>query len=391
MLGYSVAMPANAAKLTSIVEEYLGDLGRLRASGGATGELSTYPALANLLNAVGATLRPKVFCVVELADQGAGHPDIGLYSAGQVQKGRPRAGQAPERGVIEVKGPGDNAWLTAESRQVSGYWEKYRLVLVTNTHDFVLLGEDASGRPAKLERFSLARSKGEFESELEKPRSFARRVGAGLGEYLCRAMSHRATLAEPRDLAWLLASYARDGLARVEAAEDSTSLSVLRSALEDALGVRFEGDRGAAFFRSTLVQTLFYGVFSAWVLWSRETPPPVGRFDWRLAVWHLRAPVLRALFQQLSNPGQLEPLGLVEVLDWTADALDRVDREAFFERFDEGEAVQYFYEPFLEAFDPDSEKAARSLVHAVRGCAVHGRASGHGAQRRSRHRRRAGG
>ena len=85
-------MPANAAKLTSIVEEYLGDLRRLRASGGATGELSTYPALANLLNAVGATLRPKVFCVVEMADQGAGHPDIGLYSAGQVQKGKPRAG-----------------------------------------------------------------------------------------------------------------------------------------------------------------------------------------------------------------------------------------------------------------------------------------------------------
>ena len=352
MLGYSVAMPANAAKLTSIVEEYLGDLRRLRASGGATGELSTYPALANLLNAVGATLRPKVFCVVEMADQGAGHPDIGLYSAGQVQKGKPRAGQAPERGVIEVKAPSDNAWLTAESRQVSGYWEKYRLVLVTNTRDFVLLGEDASGNPAKLERFSLADSEDEFGALLEKPRSFARKVGAGLGEYLCRALSHRATLAEPRDLAWLLASYARDGLARVEAAEDSTSLSVLRSALEDALGVRFEGDRGAAFFRSTLVQTLFYGVFSAWVLWSRETPPPVGRFDWRLAVWHLRAPVLRALFQQLSNPGQLEPLGLVEVLDWTADALDRVDREAFFERFDEGEAVQYFYEPFLEAFDP---------------------------------------
>ena len=138
--------------------------------------------------------------------------------------------------------------------------------------------------------------------------------------------------------------------------ETQLRLSVLRSALEDALGVRFEGDRGAAFFRSTLVQTLFYGVFSAWVLWSRETPPPAGRFDWRLAVWHLRAPVLRALFQQLSNPGQLEPLGLVEVLDWTADALDRVDREAFFERFDEGEAVQYFYEPFLEAFDPALRK-----------------------------------
>ena len=104
------------------------------------------------------------------------------------------------------------------------------------------------------------------------------------------------------------------------------------------------------------MQTLFYGVFSAWVLWSRETPPPAGKFDWKLAMWHLRAPVLRALYQQLATPGQMEPLGLVEVLDWTSAALDRVDREAFFEQFDEGEAVQYFYEPFLQAFDPALRK-----------------------------------
>ena len=332
-------MPANAAKLTSIVEEYLSELRRMRASGGATGELSTYPALANLLNAVGATLRPRVFCVVELADQGAGHPDLGLYAAGQVQRGKPRKGQSPERGVMEVKPPDDNAWLTIESSQVSGYWEKYRLVLVTNTRDFVLLGEDAGGNPATLETFSLAESEDEFESAIQTPRAFARRVGAGLGEYLCRALSHRATLSEPDDLAWLLASYARDGLARVEAAKDTPSLVAVRSALEDALVVKFEGERGAAFFRSTLVQTLFYGVFSAWVLWSRKTPPPTDPFNWRGAAWELRVPVLRSLFQQLSDPGRLRSLGFVEVLDWTADALDRVDREAFFERFDEGEAA----------------------------------------------------
>ena len=80
------------------------------------------------------------------------------------------------------------------------------------------------------------------------------------------------------------------------------------------------------------------------------------KFDWRTAVWHLRAPVLRALFQQLSDPGRLQPLGLVEVLDWTAAALDRVDKSAFFTRFNEGEAVPYFYEPFLEAFDPALRK-----------------------------------
>ena len=346
----------STTKFETSVEAYFADLRRIRASGGATSERSYYPPLTNLMNAIGGTLRPKVFCVGELADQGAGHPDLGLYVAKQVQRGTPRPGQVPERGVIEVKSVGDDVWLTAGSDQVSRYWSLYRLVLVTNTRDFVLLGEDSQGNPAELETFRLEKSEEEFHSRLNKPRAFARDVGAGLGEYLCRALSHNSSIVEPKELAWLMASYARDGLARVKAAGDAPSLRAVRSALEEALGVRFEGDRGAAFFRSTLVQTLFYGVFSAWVLWARQTPTPTGPFDWRTSVWHLRAPVLRTLFQQLSSPSQLQPLGLVELLDWTAAALDRVDRAAFFDRFDAGEAVPYFYEPFLEAFDPELRK-----------------------------------
>ena len=207
-----------------------------------------------------------------------------------------------------------------------------------------------------LECFQLAGSVEEFDHRLETPRSFARQVSMGLGEYLSRALSHRTTLAEPKDLAWLLASYARDGLSRVEAVNESQSLESLRLALEAALGVRFEGEKGVRFFHSTLVQTLFYGIFSAWVLWARQTPPPDGRFNWRESVWHLRAPIMQALFQQLSQPDRLQPLGLVEVLDWTSVALNRVNRTAFFARFNEGEAVTYFYEPFLQAFDPDLRK-----------------------------------
>ncbi len=343
-------------KLITAVETYLADLRRVSASGGATGERSNYGPLANLLNAVGTTLKPKVFCVGELADQGAGHPDFGLYAAKQVQKGQPREGQVPECGVVEMKPVNDDAWLTAESDQVSRYWTRYRLVLVTNTRDFVLVGEDTSGRPAKLETFRLAENAEDFRRRLEHPRKFAQEIGAGLGEYLSRALSHRATLVEPKDLAWLLASYARDGLARVEATGNTPLLTAVRDSLESALGVRFEDERGSRFFHSTLVQTLFYGIFSAWVLWARSRPAPAGTFDWRTAVWHLRAPVLRALFHQISGPGRLQRLDLVEVLDWTAAALDRVDRAAFFARFNEGEAVPYFYEPFLEAFDPDLRK-----------------------------------
>ena len=360
-------MTGTNTKLTAAAESYFADLGRVRASGGATGERSSYGPLANLINTVGATLKPKVFCVGELADQGAGHPDFGLYAAKQVQRGRPREGQIPERGVVEVKSSHEDMRAWAVREQVGRYRTRYRLVLITNLLEFVLVGEDSAGHEATLETFQLAGSDEEFERRLQTPRAFAREVGTGLGEYLCRALSHRAALTEPKDLAWLLASYARDGLARVEAAGDAPSLKAVRSALEEALGVRFEGDKGARFFHSTLVQTLFYGVFSAWVLWARagarsDNGPPfaggdgIARFSWRESVWHLRAPVLQALFQQLSQPDRLQPLGLVEVLDWTAVALDRVDKPTFFARFNEGEAVPYFYEPFLEAFDPELRK-----------------------------------
>ena len=58
-------------KLAAAVEAYFADLGRIRGTGGATGELYCHPALGNLLNAVGAALKPKVFCVGELARSAA--------------------------------------------------------------------------------------------------------------------------------------------------------------------------------------------------------------------------------------------------------------------------------------------------------------------------------
>ena len=349
-------MTKAAIKMTSAVEVFLTDLRQIRATGGGTGERSSYTPLANLLNAVGATLKPKVFCVSELADQGAGHPDFGLYTAKQVQKGRPRQGQTPERGVVEVKSPAEILGASQVQGQVVRYLNRYGLVLSTNFRKFELVGVDAAGGEVALESYILAGTEEEFWQKLDKPRAFANEFGAGLSEYLIRALSLQAAITEPKDLAWLLASYARDALVRVEAAEDPKSLEAIRSALEESLGVHFKEERGARFFHSTLVQTLFYGIFSAWVIWARHKPATGSRFNWHEAVWHLRTPIMQALFQQISQPGRLQPLGLVEVLDWTSAALDRVDRDAFFARFNEGEAVTYFYEPFLEAFDPNLRK-----------------------------------
>ena len=66
--------------------------------------------------------------------------------------------------------------------------------------------------------------------------------------------------------------------------------------------------------------------------------------------------MIKNLFEQIATPTRLGPLSLVEVLDWTGDALNRVNRAEFFSEFDQGKAVQYFYEPFLAAFDPELRK-----------------------------------
>ena len=85
------------------------------------------------------------------------------------------------------------------------------------------------------------------------------------------------------------------------------------------------------------------------MLWHRQGER--GRFDWRTAVWYMRVPMIQVLFSKVATPMNLGRLDLVEVLDWSGDALNRVDRESFFSRFEEGQAVQYFYELFLQAFD----------------------------------------
>ena len=181
---------------------------------------------------------------------------FGLYTDQQVQHGKKRVGQIPERGVIELKPVADDAFLTATSSQVSKYWNRYRLVIVSNLRDFVLLGEDQFGNSLILETFRLASSEVEFHRKLEEPRAFAHEVGESIGEFLARALSVRITIAEPKDVAWLLASYARDGLSRIMMAQETSFLLSVRRALEKALGVRFEGDVGHRFFCSTLVQNV---------------------------------------------------------------------------------------------------------------------------------------
>ena len=336
------------------IETFFTDVRDTHLSGVGVKETSYYPYLANLLNTMGKKLKPRVRCIIHPHSIGAGLPDGALITTDQKSAADdPLAdGLIPSRGVIEIKAPHADAAATANSEQVKKYVAKYGLVLVTNLREFIIMGR-VNGQPRQLEVFTIADSAKEFWKAVANPKKLTETIGAIFHEYLIRVLLHAAPLSAPKEVAWFLASYARDAKARIEIKGDLPGLASLRSALEEALGLKFTGKDGEHFFRSSLVQTLFYGVFSAWVLWARRpTTGPKDLFNWHEAAWSLHVPMIRTLFDQLATPTKLQSLGLEEVLDWTQTALNRVDRDAFFSNFEEHHAVQYFYEPFLAAYDP---------------------------------------
>jgi len=167
-------------------------------------------------------------------------------------------------------------------------------------------------------------------------------------------MTRTAPILRPADLAADLARHAREAKRRL-AGHDMSAVEPLQKAMEQTLGLHFEGDEGAAFFRSSLVQTLFYGLFSGWMLW-RQTRRNGDRFDWRGASEYLALPLIGDLYEEIARPRRLADLGLREPLEWATASLNRVVEEEFFQRFQTEHAITLFYEPFLQAFDPQLRK-----------------------------------
>ncbi|HET7345791.1 MAG TPA: N-6 DNA methylase, partial [Acidobacteriaceae bacterium] len=339
------------------VETYFREMAVVHGTGGGTSETSYYPPLITLLNAVGGELRPPVTAISQLRNTGSGLPDVGLFTADQrsdLETQQPISDIPPARGVLEVKTLADDVSVVADSKQVRGYVEHYGQTLVTNYRDFLLVDHGASGDIRTSESITLAEDESSFWEQARNPNAFAERCGDQLVEYLHRVMVRQVSLTQPRDVALLLASYARDMRARLER-QNLEELKPVRESLEGALGISFQRADGDHFFRSAVVQTLFYGMFSAWVLQKRDIgrKSPDADFNWKLAGWDLKVPAIQALFGVFSRPGPITRLGLDEVLDWTGEMLNRIDAEQFFARFSEDHAVQYFYEPFLEAFDPE--------------------------------------
>ncbi|WP_339093796.1 type ISP restriction/modification enzyme [Deinococcus sp. VB142] len=338
--------PAEAAVLA-----YFAEVRAVQATGAGVAETSYYPALFNLLGAVGSALKPRVYAVNHLANLGAGIPDGGFFDSSQLQRGEELEvlkGQLPSRGALEVKSPAEAVADIGTGKQVAKYLDLYGLVLVTNLRGFALYKK---GHDGPLETLELTPSADAFRALLSSESERAA-LAAPLAEFLTRALLTNAPLTTPEGVAWFLASYAREAKHRLERAP-LAELAPLKKALSEALDLNFTGEQGERFFRATLVQTLWYGLFSGWVLHTEKTPDQP--FNWRMAAWELHLPVMQSLFGQLANPSAQRSLNLTDLLDRTAATLERVEWETFAAKF-QGDAVQYFYEPFLAAYDPELRK-----------------------------------
>lgn len=178
---------------THPLETYLADCRAIRTTGANAPETSFYSALSALLNEVGRHLKPKVRCVMGLKDQGAGMPDGGLFTQSQFSKrgdDKRLPGQPPERGVIEVKPVGTDVNKLVAGEQVARYWSKYRLILVTDLREFVLLGEE-SGATVVRERYTLAATPKDFWELARHPRKAADEQGVRFVAFLPRALAAR--------------------------------------------------------------------------------------------------------------------------------------------------------------------------------------------------------
>lgn len=297
---------------------------------------------------------------------GADRPDVALYDSegdfaivcGEVK--------LPESSLEKM------AISTDRNDQIGRYLAQTGVVLLSNVRAFGLLvpdGEWKNDGPVPPDQRQLLTTATLWTSaqSLRDGSEVKANAGRKLTELIEETVTSFAPIAEPETLARVLALQARR--AKEELPDRfGTAVQALIDDFGEALGITFEGQEGEAFFRSSLVQTVFYGLFASWLLWAQEeTEEP---FQWQQIPKYLSIPFIGELFYELQHPKRISDLGLAPRLDLATDTLGRVDHDRFFRKLsipslggDDSDperaaasAIVYFYEPFLAAFDPDLRK-----------------------------------
>jgi hypothetical protein len=172
---------------------------------------------------------------------------------------------------------------------------------------------------------------------------------------ITRAVTDLARIGSPADLVKILARQARDAKAALP--EDLRPVKPLLDDYRQALGLAFDvnDERGARFFRSSLVQSIFYSLFAAWILWDKEAGSEA-IFDVDDAHRYLPIPFLDALLHDIRHPARMRHLGLETHLARAIQTLDRVDRRLFRSRMTFRRSMAKVQLPRLPIFTSHSWK-----------------------------------
>lgn len=323
---------------THPLTHYANAIRRIHQTNLGTAETSYYPALNVLFEALGEEATPKLIPVSQLSDRSVADntfPDFGLVER------HSRALVLP----VEVKPVSVKIETVAASTQARDYAKAYGggLCLVTNLWQFSLVRIDEEGNAQEdlTRRISIAASaddllQGNLTEDLEKAWSDLRIL-------LIEAGRPRGSITAPKQVATLLAYHAQRMRDAINASGDPDEMmSSLRSALNNGLQIDLSGEH----LVPTVVQTLVYGVFAAWL----ETDEPED-FDWMQASYRSTVPVFAEILHEALRPSLLRECDLLPHLKNVESVLHWTNRASFTDQFD-GDAIQYFYEPFLAEFDP---------------------------------------
>ncbi|WP_156466004.1 MULTISPECIES: type ISP restriction/modification enzyme [unclassified Rathayibacter] len=313
---------------TQLVNNYLASLRAIHSTGAGTAETSYYPALHNLLSGLGAVGSRRWSSLPSPRGINGDFPDVALYD------NRSNVLVLP----IEVKGWDHSIEALAISPQAKRYAKSFGggRILVTNLVSFAVSELDVASDTLRLrDLITLTDPISPLASPVDG--AVARLLGL-----LDASTTVRGSITRPRAVADLLAYHGRRMMKTVDAAGDSKELlSAIGASFRDGLGMDLE----AKILVPTTVQTVVYGLFAAWL--EDETPDD---FDWLSAAYRLRLPVYADMIHTILTPRIVQKCNLPPILEDTARMLSWVDRDAFTKMFDGG-AIEYFYEPFLAAFD----------------------------------------
>jgi hypothetical protein len=312
---------------------YLRKCAEIVSSGAGTDEQSFYPPLNEFLAALGENADPPITPISNPAARGGDLPDVACWEASSNVLALP----------VEVKpermSPKQLLKLTQAKRYARTFGGGH--VLLTNLRTFIWAELTDADRLEERDRVELL---ADGTSVAGGAKGLANGESERLLEMLRAAWSLRPVMDEPSVVARLLAYHAKRLDESFEAASDPEAL--LRPVTE-SLKEGFGMDLDARFLVGTVVQTLIYGIFAAWL--DAKDPR---RFRWQDADHALELDAFASLFHAVTAPELEKAVGLDRYLSATARVLNWVDRDVFEERFGSS-SIEYFYEPFLGAFDPD--------------------------------------